>query len=67
MLLARDPNRIPLLRDPEDPNDDFVYTVARKPDGVIDGTPVHTYEIMVTPQQGAGTYGAKITIALPNC
>jgi hypothetical protein len=43
LALGRDPKRIPLLRDPEDPRDNFVYTITRKADSVIDGIPAHAY------------------------
>jgi hypothetical protein len=42
-----------LLRDPADPRNNFVYTISRKPDSVIDGTPVHAYgEVVENPRDG---------------
>jgi len=62
ITLARDPNRIPLLRDPEDPQDTSVYTVARKPDSVIDGTAVHVYGVTIASPRGGQEISETIYI-----
>ena len=43
---ARDPVRIPFLRDPEDPPPTETYTLSRKADDLIEGTPVHVYGVV---------------------
>jgi hypothetical protein len=60
VTLARDPNRSPFFKDPED--FDGEYTITRQPDTTIDGTPVNAYGIVIRGSRGGGQITGTISI-----
>jgi len=71
MAMGQDPNRVPFLRDPEDPRDSFIYTISRNPDTVIDGTPAHVYGVTIESPRGGRPIPMTMYIGaqtgLPRC
>ncbi|HKV43751.1 MAG TPA: hypothetical protein VJT32_03600 [bacterium] len=57
---ARDPNRTPFFKDPED--FDGEYTITQQPDSAIDGTPIYAYGIVIRGSRGGGQITGTIYI-----